>query len=156
MLRKWSGRWSASQRGQSLVEAAITIPLLILMLGTAVDVIRVFQTYMVLTNAAREGARYYSRAACLSTSADRLLLRANIIDTVVAETADLATPLDEDADIGISPDPAGGCPTTDTSITVSINYRRFRTWLATLTPAGSWNLHTHTTMIYTGQTVASP
>ncbi len=44
--------------GQSLVELALLLPVLILILAAALDVGRAFQTYIVVINAAREGARY--------------------------------------------------------------------------------------------------
>jgi Flp pilus assembly protein TadG len=44
--------------GQSLVETAIVLPILLLFLAAVVDFGRAFDAYIVLTNAAREGARY--------------------------------------------------------------------------------------------------
>ena len=49
-----------SERGQSLVETAIVIPVLFLLLAAVVDFGRAFDAYIVLTNAAREGARWGS------------------------------------------------------------------------------------------------
>jgi Flp pilus assembly protein TadG len=46
------------QRGQSLVELALTLPLLILIMAGVLDLGRVFFAYITITNAAREGARY--------------------------------------------------------------------------------------------------
>ena len=46
------------ERGQSLVETAIVFPILLLLLAAVVDFGRAFDAYIVLTNAAREGARY--------------------------------------------------------------------------------------------------
>ncbi len=46
------------QRGQSLVETAIVFPILFLLLAAVVDFGRAFDAYIVLTNAAREGARW--------------------------------------------------------------------------------------------------
>jgi Flp pilus assembly protein TadG len=46
-----------SERGAVLVEAAIALPLLLLVVMGIVDFGRLFQRYEVLTNAAREGAR---------------------------------------------------------------------------------------------------
>ena len=44
-------------RGQSLVEMAMVLPLLLILFGGIVDFGLLFQRYEVLTNAAREGAR---------------------------------------------------------------------------------------------------
>ncbi len=47
-----------SQRGVSLVEAALTIPMLLLIAVGIFEFGRAYQFWQVLTNAAREGARY--------------------------------------------------------------------------------------------------
>jgi Flp pilus assembly protein TadG len=52
-----SSRYS---RGQSVVELAIALPLLVLLFAGIVDVGRSFQAYISVTNAVREGARYAS------------------------------------------------------------------------------------------------
>jgi Flp pilus assembly protein TadG len=46
-----------SQRGQALLETALTLPLLLLVSVSIFEFGRAFQTWQVLTNAAREGAR---------------------------------------------------------------------------------------------------
>ena len=46
-----------SQRGVALVETALTLPLVLLITIGAVEFGRAYQTWQVLTNAAREGAR---------------------------------------------------------------------------------------------------
>jgi Flp pilus assembly protein TadG len=48
------------ERGQSLLEAAFIVPILLLLLVVVVDAARAFDAYIVLTNAVREGARYGS------------------------------------------------------------------------------------------------
>ena len=53
-------RHERRERGQSLVETAIIFPLLLLLLAAVVDFGRAFDAYIVLTNAAREGARWGS------------------------------------------------------------------------------------------------
>jgi Flp pilus assembly protein TadG len=50
-----------SERGSQLVEAAIIVPILVLLLLGIVDLGRVFYGQIVITNAVREGARYGSR-----------------------------------------------------------------------------------------------
>lgn len=49
------------QHGQNLIEMAILTPLLLLLLVGVLDFSRVFNQYIVVTNASREGARYASR-----------------------------------------------------------------------------------------------
>ena len=45
------------ERGQAMVETAIAIPLLLMMMVGIFEVGRAYETWQVLTNAAREGAR---------------------------------------------------------------------------------------------------
>lgn len=44
--------------GQSLVELALLLPLLVLIMAGALDLARVYDAYVSITNASREGARY--------------------------------------------------------------------------------------------------
>ena len=62
-----------SQKGAALLEAAITIPLILLVAVGIFEFGRAYQTWQVLTNAAREGARL----AVISGSTD-----ANVTTTV--------------------------------------------------------------------------
>jgi Flp pilus assembly protein TadG len=55
-----------NQRGAALLETAITIPLVLLVTVSIFEFGRAYQTWQVLTNAAREGAR----VAVLSDSTD--------------------------------------------------------------------------------------
>jgi Flp pilus assembly protein TadG len=50
-----------AERGQSLVELALVLPLLILLLTGMVDLGRAFYGFISITNGAREGARYAVR-----------------------------------------------------------------------------------------------
>jgi len=45
------------ERGAALIEAAVTIPIIMLICVAIFDLGRAYQTWQVLTNAAREGAR---------------------------------------------------------------------------------------------------
>jgi Flp pilus assembly protein TadG len=46
-----------TERGQTLVETAIILPVIVLMLFGILDAGRIFSTWVVVTNASREGAR---------------------------------------------------------------------------------------------------
>ncbi len=46
------------QEGQSLIELALLLPVLLLIMAGLLDLGRAFQAYTVVVNAAREGARY--------------------------------------------------------------------------------------------------
>lgn len=52
-----SKRFLKNQRGSALIETAITIPIVLLVSVAIFEFGRAYQTWQVLTNAAREGAR---------------------------------------------------------------------------------------------------
>jgi Flp pilus assembly protein TadG len=53
----WFYRLRKRQQGQTLVEFALVMPILILILFGILEFGRIFFSYIVITNAAREGAR---------------------------------------------------------------------------------------------------
>jgi Flp pilus assembly protein TadG len=55
---KERGPVARGSRGQSLVEMALTLPLLLLLVFGIIEFGRILNAYIVVTNAAREGARY--------------------------------------------------------------------------------------------------
>ena len=55
---KAKGKQRRRERGQSLVETAVVLPILLLLLAAIVDFGRAFDAYIILTNAVREGARF--------------------------------------------------------------------------------------------------
>jgi Flp pilus assembly protein TadG len=57
LTRKAFLRYRRDARGQALVEFALTIPLLLLMLFGILEFARAWNTYQVITDAAREAAR---------------------------------------------------------------------------------------------------
>jgi Flp pilus assembly protein TadG len=56
-MKNMNTRVRSGERGSALIEAALTLPLLLLVAVSIFEFGRVFQTWQVLTNAAREGAR---------------------------------------------------------------------------------------------------
>jgi Flp pilus assembly protein TadG len=56
--RPWAPGMARGRRGQSLVEMAITLPLLLLLVAGVLDLAHAFSVAGVLQNSAREGARY--------------------------------------------------------------------------------------------------
>ncbi len=50
-----------TERGQNLVEFALTLPVLLVILVAVIDLGRCCYSYIAITNASREGARYLSR-----------------------------------------------------------------------------------------------
>ncbi len=62
--------------GQSLVELALTLPLLFLILFGTIDLGRAYFAYVTITNAAREGARYGMTDSTSSTYVSDITQRA--------------------------------------------------------------------------------
>lgn len=73
-LRRTSGR---RQRGQSLTEMAVSLPILLVLLAGVLDIGRAYYTYLSLRDAAAEGAAYGSIHPTDSSG---------IIDRVVGES----------------------------------------------------------------------
>lgn len=82
------------ERGSNLVEAAIVLPALLLLLAGVADIGRAFREYIVLTGAAREGARYavyfpsqqsliQDRVLQAASDAGVTLVRSNVLVTRV-------------------------------------------------------------------------
>lgn len=64
-----------ARRGQALVELALTLTLLVMLLGAAVDLGLAFKTYQTLTNATAEASTYLSLEPivnCGSTTCDQI------------------------------------------------------------------------------------
>lgn len=107
-------------KGQAMVEFALVLPLLILIIMGVFDLGRGIYSYNVISNSAREGARYGivrcdSLTASLPTSE-----RANVKNTAIAKAigvdpADIA--INQDTDIVLSPDCTFG-----SSLTVTVHY----------------------------------
>lgn len=75
------------QRGQSLVEFALLLPILVIIVFSAVEFGRLWMTMNVLTGAAREGARVASvtapNAALVQNAANSVLSAVNISGATV-------------------------------------------------------------------------
>jgi len=82
-------RWRRDDRGTALIEMAFTLPLLLLISVGIIEFGRAFQTWQILTNAAREGARVavlpgYSDA--MVTSRVQQYVQAGVLDSNVTPT----------------------------------------------------------------------
>ena len=69
LLRRIRRTRLANQRGQALLETAITLPIVLLVAVVIFEFGRAYQTLQIVTNAAREGARI----AIISTSSDNMV-----------------------------------------------------------------------------------
>lgn len=101
--------------GQSLTEFALMLPLLIVVLLGVLEVAHIYQAYVTITNAAREGARYG-----ITDPTDTSGIKSRTMQEASSEIV-----LNAD-DISIScPDATGGnCAnaTTGTRITITVRY----------------------------------
>lgn len=97
-----------NKKGQSLVETALVLPVLLLILTGIFDFGMLFNNYMVVSNASREGAR---SAAVDSTDAQ-------IISAVNTVTASLDS---TKVTITITPDQSGR--SRGSAVTVTVKYK---------------------------------
>jgi Flp pilus assembly protein TadG len=90
-----------SERGQALVEAALITPVVLLIMVGIFEVARAYQTFQVLTNAAREGAR-----AAVVPGADvetvKALVKKYMDDGQIGNTALEMIDVNQDATIAVN------------------------------------------------------
>ena len=105
-----------TEHGQSMVELALTITVLMVLLAGTIDLGRAFFTWIALRDAAQEGASYGSFNPS-DTSGIEARVRSNFVDVIKDPSAVLAVDVD-------TPSPA--ClGTTQSTITVNVNYINF-------------------------------
>jgi Flp pilus assembly protein TadG len=105
------------EKGQSIVEIAFLLPILVLLLVVVVDAARAFDAYIVLTNAAREGARYGS-----FFMKDDLASDAAVEQVVVDDVRGSGTNLTRMDDFGPANVTVEGMEPTSTAVTVTVRY----------------------------------
>lgn len=101
---------STRERGQSLVELAISMPLLLLLMLGTIDMGRVFFDYIDMRNAAVEGATYGSRKPA---------------DTAGITAAVMAHGLPADSSVSVST--SGDCATPNGAGNISVTASRIWT-----------------------------
>ncbi|MCM3602696.1 pilus assembly protein [Robertmurraya korlensis] len=95
-----------SQKGQSMVEFALVIPILILLLFAILDFGRVFHAYLAIDHAGREAARAASIGKDDST----------IRSTAVSKASSISL---AESQVAISP---GGVKSSGSQVTITITY----------------------------------
>lgn len=92
---------NSRERGSAMVETAICIPLLLVLMVGIFEVGRAYETWQVLTNAAREGARM---AVMPSSNPDttRALIRQYMSDGQLINAATAAVVIDGGASINVN------------------------------------------------------
>ncbi len=156
MSRK-AGPIAGGARGQNLVEFAISLTVLLLLLAAIADLGRAFYTYVAVANAAREGARYYSRMSCVASN--EAALRAAVADTVVNEALASGITIPRNR---ITLEPSSGCPTQGQPVRVEAVYT-FTSMIGSVPMLGGGRfsfgvipLGHVATMVYQGSDVVSP
>jgi Flp pilus assembly protein TadG len=90
-----------SERGNALIETAITIPILLLLMVGIFEVGRAFETWQVLTNAAREGARM-SVTPNSNTTTTEALVRQYMSDGQLGNYASADVDVDSNASLVVN------------------------------------------------------
>ena len=138
------------EEGANLVEMAFVSIFLLLLVAGVADLGRAFNNYIIITNAAREGARFASRMPCNAASAAGL--KSAIEAAVIREAVDSGIDLADGTltTIAISPDPVDdGCPANGTPVDVTVSYD-FATILGGVLGRAEIPLSSGTTMLFFG------
>ncbi len=69
-----------NQRGQAMVEMALILPILILLIFGIIEFGRIFASYLMVNNAAREGARYAAVGATDAEITALVMQRSSALD----------------------------------------------------------------------------
>ena len=115
-MARWRRR-SASERGTALLETALTLPLLLLVSVSIFEFGRAYQTWQVLTNAAREGARI-AVLPNITAAAVETRVRDYMASGQLPNARDAATRVLVDGNQTVS---IGGAATAKASL-VTVNY----------------------------------
>jgi Flp pilus assembly protein TadG len=107
------------ETGAALVEMALSTILLLFILAGVVDFGGAFQHYVILTNAAREGARTYARLPCRADN--RAAIRSAILDAAMREAAGSNIVVTA-GQLSIAPDPASGCPAAGATVQMQVAF----------------------------------
>lgn len=71
-----------SRKGQSIVETALVLPLILMILLSIIEFGRIFNAYLVITNASREGARAAAVGASDAEIMNRIINTAGTLNAV--------------------------------------------------------------------------
>lgn len=131
-----------------MVETTLVSVFLLLLVGGMVDLGGAFQNYIIVTNAAREGARAAARLPCKADN--RVALRAAIVQASLDEAAGSNVVLAA-TDIVIAPDPVSeGCAAAGEPIEVTVMVS-YQTLLGSLWGGGAAiTVRNSATMAYAG------
>ncbi|HZA91587.1 MAG TPA: TadE family protein [Gemmatimonadales bacterium] len=86
-----SGRGRRSERGQALAEFALVLPLLMLLIGGIIEFGRAWNIKQAVTDAAREGARYYVIQDDLDDAGKTTMVTEKVNERLALASIDSAT-----------------------------------------------------------------
>jgi Flp pilus assembly protein TadG len=105
--------------GQSMIEAAMTLPIVLLVCVGIFEFGRAFQTWQVLTNAAREGARIAVMPSSVPTGVQTIVKNYMTDGQLDAPAVSSATVTVSPGTVGIG----GGATATATVVTISYPFQ---------------------------------
>jgi len=143
------GRTHAKERGANLIEFALSAMVLLMLIAGTVDFGGAFQNYIIITNAAREGARTASRLPC--TSSNRAAYKSAVVSAAIAEAA-LSNIILVAADVSYTPNLATTCPAAGSPVIVSVRHI-YASQFAALIGVASINLVGRVEMLFFGNDV---
>lgn len=74
-------RWKRDQRGQAIVESALVLPIILMLILGTVELGRMSNAYLVVTHAARHGARHAAVGAANEEIISRVKLASSPLNT---------------------------------------------------------------------------
>ncbi|MFZ3171746.1 MAG: TadE family protein [Carboxydocellales bacterium] len=107
MMLKLPFKKVGGERGQAMVEMALVLPVLILLIFGIVEFGRVFNAYLIVTNAAREGAR----AGVVGVS-----------DSIIHQTVESAAPTLNNLLLNVTITPSSTYRTRGSALTTEVEY----------------------------------
>jgi Flp pilus assembly protein TadG len=105
------------ERGQAMVETAIAIPLLLVLMVGIFEVGRAYETWQVLTNAAREGARFAVTPTGTQTNTTALV-RQYMADGQLTNSSTAPVIVNRSASINVN-----GTPVSASAVTVDYPFQ---------------------------------
>lgn len=123
---RWNRRGRRGQHGQSLVEFALILPVLLIILSGVLDLGRLYYAYVAVTDAAAEGASY---ASIRPTDRDGIYARAQSASGGMVV-------LDPDL-VEVAPDPPPTTSGAQIAVTVSYTFTLLTPFMQVIVPEGT-------------------
>ena len=141
-------RLATGRCGQSLVEFALILPILLTLVGTAIDIARVYGAWVALEGATRDAAEQVATDKTVTTCASALTKATTILSTELASVPGFVTPTTCPTDVSWTTSTASPGTTKNPLVTVTVSSTlQFRTLFAypLFTQGGAWTLRSNQT-----------